>query len=120
MKKILNNIFSKAFPLTFPPFILKIESSSGTAEGPENWMMFDQAATGKMRTGPNPTVADFSLMISDRSIFKRYMRRENEKYFYLIVLMGVTYTLPVIQLVYKHQQDSIALGERVTERDGAN
>ena len=82
-------------------------------------MMFDQAATGKMRTGPNPTVADFSLMISDRSIFKRYMRRENEKYFYLIVLMGVTYTLPVIQLVYKHQQDSIALGERETERDGA-
>lgn len=83
----------------------------GPEEGPEQWMMFDKVATKSLRTGSNPSVADFSLMISDTSIFNRYMRRENEKYFYLIVLMGVFYTLPVVQLVYKHQQDSIALGK---------
>ena len=83
----------------------------GPEEGPEQWMMFDKVATMSLRTGSNPSVADFSLMVSDTSIFNRYMRRENKKYFYLIVLMGVFYTLPVVQLVFKNQQDSFALGE---------
>ncbi len=77
----------------------------------EQWILMDKKTVIELRSKESPSVSNYSLMLVDNSIFSKYTQRDTENYVWLIIMMGVFYTLPVIQLVFAHQENVVNTGE---------
>lgn len=86
-----------------------LHDEDSTVEGTEKWLLVDKKIITQIRCN-EPFVSNYSLMLAEESIFSKYAEKESERYFWLIILMGVFYTLPVVQLVLTHQENVISTG----------
>ena len=77
----------------------------------EQWFLIDKKTVTELRSKESPSVSNYSLMLVDNSIFSKYRQRDTENYVWLIIMMGVFYTLPVIQLVFAHQENVVNTGD---------
>ena len=77
----------------------------------EKWFLIDKKTVTELRSKESPSVSNYSLMLVDNSIFSKYTQRDTENYVWLIIMMGVFYTLPVIQLVFAHQENVVNTGD---------
>ena len=86
----------------------------------EQWFLIDKKTVTELRSKESPSVSNYSLMLVDNSIFSKYTQRDTENYVWLIIMMGVFYTLPVIQLVFAHQENVVNTGDTNNFNFGIN
>ena len=86
----------------------------------EQWILMDKKTVTELRSKESPSVSNYSLMLVDNCIFSKYRQRDTENYVWLIIMMGVFYTLPVIQLVFAHQENVVNTGDTNNFNFGIN
>ena len=88
---------------------IKIDDAEANSRT-EQWLLVDKRTITKLRSKVNPTVSNYSLMLVEDTIFSKYTHRDTQNYVWLIVMMGVFYSLPVIQLVFTQQENVLNTG----------
>jgi len=87
--------------------------SSGNHPAVKKVVEIDKTKVKIWREHPDVTVAFMSLE-HDRRRFPNSMRMRSEMFGWLIIIVGIYYTLPVFQLVFHHQETTQATGDKDT------